>query len=390
MTPLQKPQRRRRRISPMLIVTAICTVAAVGFAGYRYFYPKTVEAGAVSVVPLVSETLGPATLDALTMTSVASRVSGRIAAINVDEGDQVRAGEILVRLVDSDTEAAVLQAEAQLRAGQNAVVAAKADLASVSAVSENAARLHKRQQQLMTTGATTQTALDNAEADARQATAELDKARAAIAQAEGNVDAYKAALAVANANLSETVIRAPFDGIVVSRDQSVGAVVTAGVSIVQLVDPASLVLSARFDESLIARLDPGMKVSADFNGEEITGSVLRINRFVDTETREFSVDVKLDSLPKNWAIDQRARVHIAVAEQTTLPSVDKALIDRRRDVAGLWLVEHGRIHFTPVAFAGGSATRAVLVTPIPEGTLAVKPGRRLFAYMPVKPEEGGQ
>ncbi|WP_176083340.1 efflux RND transporter periplasmic adaptor subunit [Martelella sp. HB161492] len=387
---MQKPDRRRRRISPILLVSVICTATAIGFVGYRYFYPKAVEAGVVSVVPLVTEAVGPATLDALTMTSVASRVAGRITEINVDEGDHVRAGEVLVRLVDSDTRAAVLEAAAQLRAGQNAVNAAKADLVSVRAVSDNAARLYKRQQQLMTTGATTQTALDNAEADASQAAAELDKATAAIAQAEGNVDAYRAALDVANANLSETVIRAPFDGVVVSRDQSVGAVVTAGVGIIQIVDPASLVLSARFDESLIARLDPGMTVTADFNGEHVSGSVLRINRFVDTETREFSADVKLDSLPKNWAIDQRARVHIAMSEQTTLKSVDKELIDRRRDTAGLWLVEHGRIHFTPITFAGGSLTRAVLITPVADGTLAVKPDRRLFAYMPVKPKESVQ
>lgn len=137
------------------------------------------------------------------------------------------------------------------------------------------------------------------------------------------------------ARLHDTTIKAPFDGLVVRRDRDAGNVVTAGSSVLQLVSLNEMWITAWVDETELARLAEGQPARAVFRSEPsvgYTGAVARVGREADRETREIVVDVRVETLPENWAVGQRAEVYIQV--------------DRKQDVtvlpAGLVLVRDGK------------------------------------------------
>src|SRR4029077_11659513 len=129
--------------------------------------------------------------------AVASKGTGRLVYLGVVEGDRVRAGQVIARIEDSDMRAALAQAQANLQLG-------RADL-------NDATQALRRQRLLLDSGLTTQETYDAAEA--RHA-----RVVATIAMAKAGVDAAQAAL-------ENTVIRAPFDGTVLTKNADVGEMV---------------------------------------------------------------------------------------------------------------------------------------------------------------------
>jgi HlyD family secretion protein len=147
------------------------------------------------------------------------------------------------------------------------------------------------------------------------------------------------------AKLDDARIAAPFSGVIVERSRNAGDVVTPGAEIARLVDPASIFLSARFDESAMGKVAPGQDVQLTFVSDPdtvVAGKVLRVGRQVDGETREFAVDIAPVSLPPNWAIGQRGTAAIAVAKRISVLSVPAPAIVWKDGEPGAWFVRHGR------------------------------------------------
>ncbi|MFD2029155.1 efflux RND transporter periplasmic adaptor subunit [Ancylobacter dichloromethanicus] len=178
--------------------------------------------------------------------------------------------------------------------------AAQAERDRAVATLEKARATHERQVALLAKGVASEAGLEDALAARRQAEADLARAGRAIEQAEAERDAAMARIAVARAQLDDSVLRAPISGVVVSRARHVGEVLTPGSEVLHLVDPASLVLTARLDESGISAILPGQEARVTFAraGNAIPGHVLRLGREVDEETREFEVDIALDRFPR--------------------------------------------------------------------------------------------
>ncbi|MBM3779555.1 MAG: efflux RND transporter periplasmic adaptor subunit, partial [Acidimicrobiia bacterium] len=231
--------------------------AAGGAVWYTYFRPKPVEASSTLITAPVArgdvvETVqATGTLEAVTTVQVGTQVSGSIKALYADFNSQVRQGQVVAELDPSLFEAQVEQVRASL-----VRVEAERDRARVQV--EDAQIKLTRARELSGRQLIPMAELETAESTARQAQSALQSAEAQLVQA-------RASLNQSQVNLGHTIIRAPIDGVVVSRNVDVGQTVAASMQAPTLFvianDLAEMQVSASIDESDIGRIAPGQRVT---------------------------------------------------------------------------------------------------------------------------------
>lgn len=188
--------------------------------------------------------------------TVSSKVTGKVIEVNVEEGMAVREGQVLARLDDSTLQAALSLYRAQLEA-------AKRQIPEMEVRLEQARVMLRRQEQLRQEGLNTPNDIDNARA-------EVDSLVARIASAQEQVKVAESQIAMQQTAIADTVIRAPFSGVAISKDAQAGEMVSpvsAGggftrTGISTIVDMRSLEIEVDVNESYINRVRPGQPVSA--------------------------------------------------------------------------------------------------------------------------------
>ncbi len=349
--PAPRPRRLGRRA--LVMAATLILIAAIGL-GWRYGMPRAAETRPLVAAPFQAEIRGPGILDAIRKVSVSANMQGVLHAVHVDIGDAVHAGDILAALDAHDLEAQLDSAIATHTAAQRAVELAQADRRRIAASRVNAFATLDRQQRLIGSGATTQSALDAAQMAHDQALADGAKAEAAVSQAEASEAAAAASVRASRALLDKSIIRAPMDGVIVARKLNPGDLVAPGAAILELVDPASIVLSTRFDESIISVLAPGQPARLQFGATDIAAAVRRIGREVDTETREFTVDITPSRLPTNWAMGQRGNAVLSLGVPMPKLAVPLTAITSQNGEMGVFVVEAGRARWRAIATGASS------------------------------------
>jgi membrane fusion protein, multidrug efflux system len=269
-----------------------------------------------------------------------AKVSGYISAIEFDDNAHVRAGEVIARIDDGDYQLAVQttkdniateqatinRIQQQVAAQEAAVSQAKAQLDSAVAGQTRAELELKRQQELATRQFASQQTLEQAQQNRDQAIAAVHGAQAGVQTAEANVAVLKAqqneavntlkqyqtALAKAERDLSFTVIRAPFDGVIGNRSVQVGDYVQPGQRLASLVPLDAVYIDANFKETQLAGLVPGQHVAISvdaLSNRSIDGTVVS---FAPASGSVFSL-LPPDNATGNFTkIVQRVAVRIAV------------------------------------------------------------------------------
>lgn len=383
-TPPPPPRRRNGRRWVLLVATCIAALL-----GWRYGVPARAEAIEIRPAPFTHTVAGPALLDALVKVEVGARIQGRIAELLAEEGDRVAVGTPLVRLDTADAGHLLAQAEAQTEASRRAVTEAEADRAAAEAALLRAQADFRRKEELLPRGFTTRAEFDAARSTLDQAAATAGRSRSAVMRARDQLGAAEAGARGTGVRLGDTAIVAPVSGVITDRLRSVGDVVAAGTPILRLVDPASIVLSARFDESVMAQIVAGQAAElryVSYPGRVFRGTVLRLGRAVDTTTREFAVDLRTEELPPHWAIGQRAMVTLATASLPAAITVPQDALAPRGGQAGLWVAEGGRrAHWRPVQLGVAADGRIEVNEGLQAGEVVLRRPRRPYAFMPVTP-----
>ena len=215
---------------------------------------------------------------------LAFRQPGRVARMAFDEGDAVTAGARMAVLDAEPYRQALAAAEASVRVAQaeldklqrglrpQEIVQAQAALGQAEAVARDAERNHRRQSELLASGASSQRTVDAARAARDQAVAAVEAARAALSQArEGfrreDIAAGKAKLAAAKAMqaqaataLADTVLSAPSDGTVIARVREPGSMVASHDTIYGLSLDTPVYVRAYVGEPDLGRIAPGTRV----------------------------------------------------------------------------------------------------------------------------------
>lgn len=215
---------------------------------------------------------------------VSAQVMGRIQAVLVHEGDSVRAGQTLVVLDDAALRAQVDQAQAGVKAAQNAQAAAQTNAAL-------AASTLNRYKQLESQKSVSPQEMDEVSRRAEAAAAGVEAVRA-------QTDAARAQESGARTMLGYTHLIAPFAGVVTARMADPGTMAAPGVPLLQVDQAGALQLQASVDESAIGAIHKGMKVPVSIDGGATTnlaGTVAEIVPAADPSSHSFLVKIDLPS-----------------------------------------------------------------------------------------------
>ncbi len=220
---------------------------------------------------------------------VSAQVMGRIQQVLVHEGDNVRAGQTLVVLDDAALRSQVEQAQAGVKAAQNAQAAAQTNAAL-------AASTLGRYKQLESEKSLSPQEMDEVSRRAEGAAANVEAMRA-------QTDAARAQESGARTMMSYTRLVAPFAGVVTSRMADPGTMAAPGVPLLQVDQAGALQLDATVDESVIGAIHKGMKVQVAIDGGASTsgagtnlpGTVAEIVPAADPSSHSFLVKIDLPS-----------------------------------------------------------------------------------------------
>ena len=175
-------------------------------------------------------------------------------------------------------------------------------------------------------------------------------------------------------------------GLVVQRLAEPGSTVGVGSPILQLVDPATLWVATRVDESVVGRvaLDQRARVRLR-SGESLGGQVARIARQSDAATRELDVFVAFEHTPRHFAIDQEAAVTIETGQVPGLVVPASAITKDRQGQTGVLVVRDGRSAFQRVQTDGAHGGQVRVVEGLSEGDLVVRDSQAVRDNQPVRP-----
>lgn len=309
--------------------------------------------------------------------TIAAKITARVLDVLVDEGMNVGEGQVLARLDDSDAQRRLLAA----RMARNATAALIANLEVNLANSE---RELKRQLELEKAGF--------AAVEARElAQTTVDSLRAQIQAAREQVTAADAEIGVARQDVDNCTVRAPFAGVVVSKDAQVGEMVSpisAGggftrTGIATIVDMASLEIEVDVNESYIARVQPDQKVDAVLDAYpdwHIPSKVRTVIPTADRQKATVKVRISFDKLDPRILPDMGVKVAFLAEESAGAgrAAAPRALIPQAavRDADGkkvVFLVRENRLERRAVALGENRGTDVEVMAGVnPGDTVLVK------------------
>ena len=294
---------KAKRKKALSMVALILIIAAVAYTVWTLFFNHSVSTENAYV--------GAETA------SITSMVSGQVLDVMVSDTQQVKKGDLLVRVNERDAEIALAQAQAELMKAQrqykqtqanssalnsqvfvsdDGIHSAEAQVAKAQAELNKAQNDLARRSQLSASGAISKEELSTAQSAVNNAQADFDLAKAGLAQAQSSQKAAQSTLAANEAlirgsnetstpdvliaqarlkqailDLERTEIKAPFDGVIARRNIQVGQRVAPGTVLMMLVPISKLYVDANFKESQLAKVKAGQKavLTSDLYGDEV-------------------------------------------------------------------------------------------------------------------------
>jgi HlyD family secretion protein len=346
------PMRRRRRRKWLWLALVVVLVAAA--AAWRFLrpHPQTVHtAPIVTAYPSQQYVVLNATgyVVAQRKAAISSKATGRLEWLGVAEGSRVKAGDLIARIDNRDVVAQAQSAAATVRAAQ-------ANVRQSEVERENAQVEYGRNEELVGKGFISRSALDTAKA-------RLDRAQAGVASAQANLNVALANARNAQVAVDYTEIRAPFDGVILSKSANVGDLVTpfsnatdSKGAVVSMADMATLEVEADVSESSLAKVHVGQPAEIVLDALPDTRFRGHINRMVPTVDRAKATvmtKVKFDNIDPRVLPEMSAKVsflsqEVTPEQQKPLVSVNKDAVVERDGDAVVFVVRDAHAVAVPV------------------------------------------
>lgn len=343
---------RRRRWTRIALLLLVLGGAAL-VAGRQLNGKPSVETATVALAyPAQNYTLLNATgyVVAQRKAALSSKATGRLEWLGVLEGSHVRQGEVVARLENRDVSASLAQARANVRVAQANLEQGQAELTDAEAAFRRSGELLARQ---FIASAT----YDAAQARLNKARASISSLRAAIAAAAANAQAAQVAL-------DQTVIRAPFDGVILTKSANVGDNITPFSSaadskgaVVTIADMDTLEVEADVSEANLSkiRVDQPAEIQLDaFPELRLAGTVSRMVPTVDRSKATLLVKVRFAERDSRVLPDMSAKVAflsqaVPAAERQPVTALPAAAIVTREGRQLAFVVEGDKLREAAVS-----------------------------------------
>ncbi|GAB2504209.1 efflux RND transporter periplasmic adaptor subunit [Pseudoxanthomonas sangjuensis] len=300
-------------------------------------------------------------VEAVRQATLSAQTSGRVVEVNHDVGDRVAAGAVLLRISAVEQQAGVDSALAQLRSAEAAAAEAEATWRRYAALARNQ-YVSKLQ-------------LDQARATRDAAAAARDAARAGVAQARQGA--------------GYTVVRAPFAGVVASRDVEPGESVVfggnliAGQTLMTVFSPDALRIEVSVPQADAERIRalPGAKIAFD-DGRRIDAAQVTVFPSADAATHSVKVRVALPALDPVPLPGSTARVSFPAVRGAAYPRIPASAVVRRGEVSAVYVIAAGRPSLRQLRLGGQSGDTVEVIAGLQAGeTIAADPVAALQALV---------
>ena len=388
-----------------LLAIAVALLAAAG-AAILYWRGTAVEVVRAEntklrqTVVVSGRVLTPAKVD------IGATITGRVQTVKVDEGDRVKADQLLIELERAELAAALAQAVAAEQAALTRIaqwrdvgsLTAREQLAQAEANHRNVERDTARQEQLFRQGFIGEARVDEARRALTVVQSQLQTARAAAAaNAPTGVDRRllddqlaqaRAAREAAAAKLAQTALRAPAAGVVLDRNVEPGDIVQPGKRLLSLALDGEVRLAALIDEKNLALLKVGQSalVSADaYPDQRFRAELTYLSPGIDVQRGTVEAKLAVPEPPAFLRADMTVSIDIAVADKPSALVIPASAVREPQSVEPWVLVlKEGRAVRQPIRTGSRAAPQVEVVSGLAAGsevivTPGVAPGDRVHA-----------
>ncbi|ACI91988.1 efflux transporter, RND family, MFP subunit [Afipia carboxidovorans OM5] len=349
---MKLPSLQRRTL--MLIGVGIVTAALFGYVILRSgpLAPVAVTTAVVEARSISPALFGIGTVEAHFSYKIGPTIAGRVAKINVDVGERVRAGQILAEMDPVDLDARIAALDAAIGRTEASIKTAEAQVEDTLARKDFALAQAKRYEELWKTRAVSEVAVETKRQDSQVADAALSAARSNLLAAQQDLQRNRADREGLIKQRENLILSAPVDGVIAARKAEPGTTIVAGQAVIEMIDPKNLWINSRFDQIAATGLQQNLPASIALRsraGKGVPGRVVRVEVLADAVTEENLAKVEFDTLPEPLpSIGELAEVTVALPELPTSPVIPNAAIQNVGGKLGVWKIEDGKTRFTIV------------------------------------------
>lgn len=337
----------------LLIALGLVVLAALAFVAMR---SGPLAAIRVTVAQVGHGDIAPAlfgigTVEARRAYLIGPTAAGRVMRVLVDVGDAVNAGQLLAEMDPVDLDKRIASAAAAVERGRGAVATAQAQVIDARSRLALATIEARRYVDLGKEKFISQSAVDAKLQQLQSAEAQLAAAESVLASARQDLARLEAEREAAQRQRSNIRLLAPADGLVTARDAEPGSTVVAGQAVLRLIDPASLWVKTRLDQSRSTGLQAELQAEITLRSnprQPFAGKVIRIEPESDSVTEERIAQVGFDILPQAISTGEMAEVTLQLPVLSDVLLIPNAALRRQGPQAGVWLLDDGRLRFVPV------------------------------------------
>jgi HlyD family secretion protein len=313
--------------------------------------PTKVNAVSVEKRDLTAQVYGNGTVEAKVVVGVSSKITGRIVELYADQGDLVIRGQLLAKLENDDFRHQEQQSEAGLSKSAANLSVEQANLQKARTNLVLAEKNAQRYKNLAEKNFVSKLEAEQYDTASQVAREEVARNQAAVEAVRMEQQAGRASVGFARSRVADTIIYAPQDGIIITRDLEKGATVSPGMSIFTLADPQTVWVKANVDESQLKGVAVGRKAMITLRsspGEQFSGQVARLGRQSDRVTEELEVDVSFSEPLKQFRLGEQSDVYIVTEMKKDVPSLPSGALVTRDKQRGVWVIKDGRLTFKEV------------------------------------------
>jgi RND family efflux transporter MFP subunit len=378
---ISRPEVEPRSRTRWWVIVPILLVVAAGIA-WAVTRTKAVEVKAAPARGVTAGSGGGAVLNASgyvtarRQATVSSKVTGKVIEVLIEEGMQVKEGQVLARLDPAFPSRSVALARAEAKAAGSALEETRVRIRQAQLDYDRAQRLAQSE--------------IASRADADRARAELGAARARLAAQTDQLATAQRQVELQGQSMEDTIIRAPFDGVVVSKDAQPGEMispVSAGggftrTGIGTLVDMASLEVEVDVNEAYINRVHPGQRVEAVLDAYpdwRIPAHVITAVPTADRQKATVKVRIGLDQKDQRVLPDMGVKVSFitddpAAVQTSSMVELPKSAVRRDGEQDVVFVIKDGKAERRAVKVVSADGNNARIASGVAEGESAIVEG----------------